>query len=166
MKLPHIQDGRARMVDISGKEDVARRAVASGEILLKPATIEAVRNRKLVKGEVLETARTAAVMAVKQTSSVIPMCHNIPITGIDVDFDTGNDSIIARVEVSSTGKTGVEMEALHGVSVALLTIWDMVKSAEKDETGNYPFTRIRNIYIIEKTKKKLQKKEGRNQVSN
>ncbi len=152
----HIKNGRAGMVDISDKREVARRAVASGEIQLQPKTIEAVKNRQIVKGEVLETARIAAVLAVKNTSSVIPMCHQIPITGIDVQFDVGSDAIKATVEVKSVGKTGVEMEALHGVSVALLTIWDMVKSAEKDETGNYPFTEIRDIMVLEKSKNELE----------
>jgi len=152
MSFSHIQDGRAKMVDIGGKVDVSRRAVAAGEIRLKRETLEAVKNRKIVKGEVLETARIAAVMAVKKTPLAIPMCHNIPVTSIDVRFDMGEDSITATAEVSSFGKTGVEMEALHGVSVALLTIWDMVKSAEKDATGNYPSTEISNIRVLEKTK--------------
>jgi len=150
----HIQDERAKMVDISNKRDVARRAIASGEIQLKPKTIEAIKNRQIVKGEVLETARIAAIMAVKRTSSAIPMCHQIPITGIDVQFEIGSEAIKAIVEVKSVGKTGVEMEALHGVSVALLTVWDMVKSEEKDETGNYPSTEIRNIAVLEKFKDK------------
>lgn len=140
------------MVDISDKKDLARRAVASGEIQLQPKTIEAIKSRQIVKGEVLETARIAAVMAVKNTSSVIPMCHQIPVTGIDVQFDIGIDTIRAIVEVKSVGKTGVEVEALHGVSVALLTIWDMVKSREKDETGNYPLTEIKSIQVLEKSK--------------
>lgn len=148
----HIRDDRAKMVDISDKREVKRHAVASGEIRLKPETIEAIKNRLIVKGEVLETARIAAVMAVKQTSSVIPMCHQIPVTGIDVKFEMADETIKATVEVKSAGKTGVEMEALHGVSVALLTIWDMVKSAEKDGTGNYPHTAIRDIRVIEKSK--------------
>ncbi len=148
----HIHDERAKMVDISDKRDVKRRAVAVGEIRLQPKTIEAIKNRQIVKGEVLETARIAAIMAVKQTSSVIPMCHQIPVTGIDVKFEMADETIKATVEVKSVGKTGVEMEALHGVSVALLTIWDMVKSAEKDKTGNYPFAEIRNIRVIEKSK--------------
>lgn len=83
---------------------------------------------------------------------MIPMCHQIPVTGIDVQFDISIDAVKATVEVKSVGKTGVEMEALYGVSVALLTIWDMVKSAEKDETGNYPFTEIRDIRVLEKSK--------------
>lgn len=148
----HIQEDRARMVDISDKRDVARRAVAIGEIQLKPETIEAIKSKKIVKGEVLETARIAAIMAVKNTSSVIPMCHQIPVTGIDVRFEINKETIKATVEVKSAVKTGVEMEALHGISVALLTIWDMVKSAEKDETGNYPYTAIKNIKVIEKFK--------------
>lgn len=148
----HVRDDRARMVDISGKRDAIRRAVASGEIRLQPKTIEAIKNRQIVKGEVLETARIAAVMAAKNTSYTIPMCHQIPITSIDVQFEIGIDTIKATVDVKSVGKTGVEMEALHGVSVALLTIWDMVKSAEKDETGNYPFTEIKNIMVLEKSK--------------
>lgn len=148
----HIQDDRAKMVDISDKKEVKRRAVAVGEIQLKPTTIEAIKNKQIEKGAVLETARTASIMAVKQTSFVIPMCHPIPVTGIDVRFEINEDSIIATVEVRTIGKTGVEMEALHGVSVALLTIWDMVKSREKDETGNYPFTLIKNIKVLEKIK--------------
>ena len=149
----HIQDDRAKMVDISDKPEVSRRAVAEGEIKLKPETIDAIRNGEIEKGAVLETARIAAILAVKNTPSTIPMCHQIPITGIDVRFDVGTDIIKATVEVKSIGKTGVEMEALHGVNVALLTIWDMVKSVEKDETGNYPFTKILNISVLEKSKK-------------
>ncbi len=140
------------MVDISDKADVIRRAIATGEIQLKPETIEAIKNRQVEKGEVLETARIAAIMAIKRTSFAIPMCHTIPITSIDVTFDMSIDTIKATVEVKSTGKTGVEIEALHGVSIALLTVWDMVKSAEKDDTGNYPLTRITNIKVFEKTK--------------
>jgi len=151
--FPHIQDDRAKMVDISDKQDVTRRAVAEGDIKLKPETIEAIINGEIEKGAVLETARIAAILAVKNTPGTIPMCHQIPVTGIDVRFDVGTDIIKATVEVKSIGKTGVEMEALHGVSVALLTIWDMVKSVEKDETGNYPFTKILNISVLEKSKK-------------
>lgn len=152
MKFSHIEGDKARMVDISSKEDVSRCAKASGEIRLRPGTIEAIKNKKIIKGSVLETARIASIMAIKNTSSVIPMCHHISITGIDVQFDIGQDDVKVTVDVKTIGKTGVEMEALHGVSVALLTIWDMVKSAEKDETGNYPFTAIKNIVVIEKIK--------------
>lgn len=154
MKFSHIEGDKARMVDISSKEEVSRRAIAYGEIQLKPETIEAIKNKQIIKGSVLETARIASIMAIKNTSSVIPMCHQIPITGIDVQFDLDHDTVKVTVDVMTVGKTGVEMEALHGVSVALLTIWDMVKSAEKDETGNYPFTAIKNISVLEKIKER------------
>jgi len=154
MKFSHIEGDKARMVDISSKEEVSRRAKASGEIQLKPETIEAIKNKKIIKGSVLEAARIASIMAVKNTSSVIPMCHHIPITGIDVQFYLDHDNVKVTVDVRTVGKTGVEMEALQGVSVALLTIWDMVKSAEKDDTGNYPFTVIKNIKVLEKIKER------------
>jgi cyclic pyranopterin phosphate synthase len=152
MKFSHIEDDRAKMVDISEKNDVLRRAKATGEIQLKPETIDAIKNKEIEKGSVLETARIASVLAIKNTSSVIPMCHQISLTGIDVQFELGVENVKVTVEVRSVGKTGVEMEALHGVSIALLTIWDMVKSVEKDMTGNYPSTMIKNILVIEKIK--------------
>ena len=92
------------------------------------------------------------MLATKQTAYVIPFCHPIPLTSIKVDYSVLNTSITATVEVKSEGKTGVEMEALTGVSVALLTIWDMVKSVEKDATGNYPITRMRDIRVLHKSK--------------
>jgi cyclic pyranopterin phosphate synthase len=148
----HIEAGRARMVDISEKNNISRLARAVGEIILSAETIEKIRTGNVEKGNVFATARVAAILAVKKTSETIPMCHQIPITGIDVDFEIGKEAISVVVEVRTVGKTGVEMEALTGVSVALLTVWDMVKSAEKDETGNYPHTLIRNIMVLEKIK--------------
>lgn len=140
------------MVDISEKNNVPRLARAEGEIVLSTETIEKIRTGNVEKGNVLATARVAAILAVKKTPETIPMCHQIPITGIDVDFEIGVEAVSVVVEVRTVGKTGVEMEALTGVSVALLTVWDMVKSAEKDETGNYPHTLIRNIRVLEKIK--------------
>jgi len=151
-EFTHIAGDRVRMVDISKKEDVVRRAVVSGEIMLTRDTIEMIRAGNVEKGNVLATATTAAVLAVKKTPETIPMCHQIPITGIDVDFTIGDGSITTEVEVRTMAKTGVEMEALTGASVALLTIWDMVKSVEKDNTGNYPNTMIRNIRVVGKYK--------------
>ncbi|MEA1909254.1 MAG: cyclic pyranopterin monophosphate synthase MoaC [Euryarchaeota archaeon] len=158
----HIRDDHAAMVDISEKDVVRRRAVATGRIKLRRETIAAIQAGSVEKGNVLATARIAAITAIKETSRIIPMCHQIPITGIDVDFevmgggDTGGqevtNAINAVVKVSSVGRTGVEMEALCGVSVALLTVWDMVKSAEKDESGNYPDTEISRIRVLEKVK--------------
>ena len=152
VEFTHIQDDRARMVDISGKSDVTREAVASGRIYLKPETLAAIRNGTVVKGNVLATARVAATMAVKNTATIIPMCHPIPISSIAVDFSDGDGYIEATVVVKMTGKTGVEMEALTGISVALLTVWDMVKSAEKDENGQYPLTRITDVRVVKKKK--------------
>jgi cyclic pyranopterin phosphate synthase len=153
-EFTHIQDDKAQMVDISGKTDVTREAVAAGKIYLRPATLAAIRGGKVVKGNVLATARVAATLAVKNTANIIPMCHPIPISSISVDFADGDGYIEATVVVKMTGKTGVEMEALTGVSVALLTVWDMVKSAEKDKDGQYPVTRITDKRGVEKEKGK------------
>lgn len=151
-EFTHIEDDRAVMVDIGQKDIVSRRAVASGEIVLSRETIERIRSGTVEKGNVLSTARIAAILAVKKTPELVPMCHQIPISSVDVDFSISDDHISTTVTVSSVGRTGVEMEALTGVSVALLTVWDMVKSAEKDDTGNYPFTGIRDIRVLEKVK--------------
>jgi len=154
VKFTHIENDRAQMVDISGKGDVVREAVAAGKIYLRPETLAAIREGTVVKGNVLATARVAATLAVKNTSSLIPMCHPIPISSITVDFTEGEGYIETTVVVKMIGKTGVEMEALTGVSLALLTVWDMVKSAEKDKDGQYPVTRITDIRVIEKKKGK------------
>ena len=156
----HITDDRAAMVDISEKDVIGRRAVATGRISLSADTVAAIDAGSARKGNVFATARVAAILAVKETPSIIPMCHQIPITSIDVDFEImdgaggayGANEIAATVEVRSVGRTGVEMEALCGVSACLLTIWDMVKSAEKDESGNYPDTAISDIRVVEKVK--------------
>jgi len=140
------------MVDITRKPEVMRTAVAIGAIRLTKSTIEAIQKGKIEKGDVLTVARVAAIQAVKETPRMIPMCHPIPITKVDVKFELGPENVLARVEVTSVGKTGVEMEALTGVSTALLNVWDMVKSMEKDESGNYPDTAIDGIRVVEKRK--------------
>ena len=152
VEFTHIRNDRAQMVDISEKADVIREATATGKIFLKEETLDAIRKGTIIKGNVLATARVAATLSVKNTPSLIPMCHAIPISAIAVDFSEEKEFITTTVNVKSTGKTGVEMEALVGVSVALLTIWDMVKSAEKDKDGQYPVTRIEDIRVIEKRK--------------
>jgi len=152
MTLTHVSDKGVKMVEVSAKPNQVRRARATGKIKLSPDTIRLVTEGRVEKGAVLTCAQVAAVMAVKNTSQLIPMCHPLAITGVDVDFDVGEDEIEATVEVRMVGKTGVEMEAITGVSVALLTIWDMVKAAEKDENGQYPNTEITNIKVIEKFK--------------
>ena len=152
VEFTHIQNERAQMVDISAKDDVIREAVAVGKIFLKSETMDAIRQGTVVKGNVLSTARVAATLSVKNTPSLIPLCHSIPISVIVVEFEEGDGFIEVLVRVKSTGKTGVEMEALVGVSIALLTVWDMVKSAEKDAAGQYPVTCIQDIRVIEKRK--------------
>lgn len=152
MEFTHIKNGMAQQVDISNKPVALRRALAEGTIALKPETISAIKQGSIEKGNVLNTATVAAVLAAKQTSQIIPLCHPIPLTSIQVNYSLGDSTIKAIVEVKSEGQTGVEMEAITGVSVALLTIWDMVKSVEKDKTGNYPVTKIQDIRVLEKIK--------------
>lgn len=153
----HMEGDKVKMVDVGAKEDVLRIAKASGTIHLTKPTMDLIKTGNVKKGNVLATARIAAIQAVKRTWDTIPMCHQIPITGIDVDFSMGDHTITATVEVRSVGKTGVEMEALTGASVGLLTIWDMVKAVEKDETGNYPETRITDIIVLSKVKESVRK---------
>jgi len=142
----------AGMVDITDKPPVFRKATACGTIRLKAATIDAIKSGMVKKGDALATARLAAILAVKDTPRLIPMCHPILITGLDVNFEITENRVRASVTVTSEGKTGVEMEALTGVSAALLNVWDMVKYLEKDETGNYPETVIEEIRVVEKRK--------------
>ncbi|MBM4236856.1 MAG: cyclic pyranopterin monophosphate synthase MoaC [Euryarchaeota archaeon] len=140
------------MVDISEKEAVRRKASALGSIALGPKALKAIGDRSVRKGDVLEAAKIAAIQAAKATWQVVPYCHQIPIESVTVHFDLGSDSIACTVEVVAHYRTGVEMEALAGVSAALLTVWDMVKYLEKDERGQYPFTRIQDIRVVSKEK--------------
>ena len=140
------------MVDITSKLIVYRKATAAGSIRLKESTLQAIRGGKIKKGDPLATARLAAILAVKETPRLIPLCHPIPITGLVVGLELEVMRIRATVTVTSVGRTGVEMEALTGVSAALLNIWDMVKDLEKDETGNYLETEIEEIRVLEKVK--------------
>ncbi|MFB6283863.1 MAG: cyclic pyranopterin monophosphate synthase MoaC [Halobacteria archaeon] len=158
-EFSHMSDGKADMVDISAKKEIYRSSRASGVIELTSETVEKVSEGEVVKGNVLATARVAAIQAVKKTWSDVPMCHQIDIDDVSVDFSFRDRAIESTVEVKSTGKTGVEMEALNGVSRALLTVWDMVKSAEKDEEGQYPETRISDIEVEEKVKEEKDKTE-------
>jgi len=142
----------AGVIDISGKPDVPRRAVASGEILLQRRTLDAIRKGTVEKGHVLESAKVAALHAAKRVSEALPYCHPIPITAASVGLDVKDDRLVATVEVKATYKTGVEMEALYACAVALLTVWDMVKKLEKDEGGQYPMAQIQNLRVVEKEK--------------
>ena len=154
--LSHVSaDGEVSMVDIGAKEISERRAVAVGEISLTETAIEAVRADRLAKGDVLATARIAATQAAKHTWETIPMCHQIPITDVDVEILPSDDGIGMAVTVGTTGPTGCEMEALQGVLTGLATIWDMVKANEKDAAGQYPATRISNVRVTDKQKRPL-----------
>jgi cyclic pyranopterin phosphate synthase len=154
--LTHTDEsGSVQMVDVGDKPDTSRRAVARGEIHLQPSTIAAIRDDEIGKGDVLATARVGAVQAVKHTWETIPMCHQIPITNVETTFEVDDDLVTLTVAVETTGKTGCEMEALEGVTTGLNVVWDMVKAAEKDDDGEYPDTSIRDVRVIEKTKRTL-----------
>ena len=141
------------MVDVSGKAEIFREATATGTIRLKPETVNLIKEGKIAKGNPLYTAKIAGVLAAKKTSGLIPLCHPLPLTSVEVEAKILDKS---TVEVSFTVKakaqTGVEMEALTATSVGLLTIWDMVKQYEKDANGQYPTTAIENIRVIRKLK--------------
>lgn len=152
-EFTHLKENGVHMVEVGNKEEQKRMAIASGRIELSKDTIALIKNEKIKKGNVLTTAQIAGIQAVKNTSSIIPLCHPLNITGIEIEFEVKEESITAICTVNMKGKTGVEMEALTGVSATLLTIWDMVKSVEKDKSGQYPNTRISDIEVIKKEKK-------------
>jgi cyclic pyranopterin phosphate synthase len=130
--LSHIdEEGRIRMVDTGGKEISSRHAVASARVVMKSETVDALRQRRSPKGDPLETARVAGIMAAKKTAELIPLCHPLPLTHIDVQAEIDDGGIGLTAEVSTTAQTGVEMEALTAVSVAALTIYDMCKALDK-----------------------------------
>ena len=140
------EHGNAAMVDVSGKQPTARQAIAEGRIKMSAGCYQAVRRGSVEKGDVLGTARLAGIMAVKQTASLIPLCHTLLIEKASVDFELDDNEceITAICTAKTTGTTGVEMEALTGVSVALLTIYDMCKAADKA-------MEIGGIHLVEKT---------------
>ena len=146
------RNNQIKMIDVSGKEVVHREAGATGRINLRGNTIEKIRSGEIKKGDPLPAAEIACILAVKKTPDILSLCHPIPITSVDAVFQIADDHIEARCRVTADYKTGVEMEALTGVAVALLTIWDMVKYLEKDEEGQYPSTVITDVRVTEKRK--------------
>ncbi len=148
-ELTHFDEqGRARMVDVSEKSATARVAVARGSILMEPETLRRIKEGRIKKGDVLAVADVAAVMAAKRTPDIIPMCHPIQLTGVEVGFEDGNEQdgrafLNVSVTVRCVGQTGVEMEALTAVSAALLTVYDMCKAIDKGMT-------ISGVELIEK----------------
>lgn len=147
-----LSDGIDGIVQVGHKPIVERNAIATGVIILTPVSADAIRHGLVTKGDVLEASTVAAIQAVKDTPRMIPHCHIIPIEGCNVSWEWEDDSLRCTVAVSAHWKTGVEMEALAGVSTALLCVWDMVKSLEKDDAGQYPSTRIDSIEVVEKLK--------------
>lgn len=147
MELTHInEEGRARMVDVSDKDNTIREAVASGSIYMKKETLERIREGSIKKGDVLSVAQVGGIMGAKNTPHIIPMCHPIMISGCDINFelDFENNKIDIKASAKTVGKTGIEMEALTAVSVAALTIYDMCKAIDREMT-------ISNIMLIKKS---------------
>jgi len=140
------EEGRVRMVDVSDKDATVREAVAQGVITMQPETFDLIREQKVKKGNVLETARIAGIQAAKRTAELIPMCHPLSITHVQVDFSPHPETHSIRIEavVRVVGKTGVEMEALTAVSIAALTIYDMCKSYDRAMT-------ISDLYLLKKS---------------
>ena len=133
MEFTHFNtEGRAHMVEVGEKDDTKRTAIAQGKIQMKKETIELIKEGMIKKGDVLSVAQIGGIMGAKKTSDLIPMCHNINLTGVDIKFNILEDSIVVQSKVNTIGKTGVEMEALTAVSLALLTIYDMCKAVDKD----------------------------------
>lgn len=135
-ELTHFDDqGASRMVDVSGKEPTLRSARASGRVSMQPETLKLIRNRGMAKGDVIEVARLAGIMAAKQTPQLIPLCHLLPLEAVEVAFSFPDDASVAiEATVRVTARTGVEMEALVAVSIAALTIYDMCKSVDRSMT--------------------------------
>jgi len=141
------------MVDVTAKPEIYREAAARGTIKLKPETVELIKKGKVEKGDPFYAAKIAGVLAAKNTSSLIPLCHPLPLTDVKVDIELVDDSSVhVEATVKTKAQTGVEMEALVAASMALLTIWDMIKRYEKDEQGQYTHTFIQNIRIVRKVK--------------
>ena len=141
------------MVDISDKPEVFREATATGTIKLKPETIRLINEGKIAKGDPLYTAKIAGILAAKKTSTLIPLCHPLPLTNVEVEIKVLDKSTVQVMStVKTKAQTGVEMEALVATAVSLLTIWDMVKQYEKDAAGQYPSTVIENIRVVKKVK--------------
>ena len=151
-RLTHIAaDGRAKMVDVSGKPLSVRTAVAMGKIRLRSKTLDLVSKDQMVKGNVLATARIAGIQAAKQTAQLIPLCHTLPLGEVKIDIVASNEGAEVKCTAHTIAQTGVEMEALTGVAVTLLTIYDMCKAVDKEMT-------ISDVRLISKTKEKPQRK--------
>ena len=154
MARPAAERGheRVKVIRITEKKEVIRRAVCSGFIKLRPRMLKLIKNGQVEKGNPFTVAQIAAILAAKKTAEILPLCHPISLTAVDIDFAIEEEGIRVKSTVEAISKTGVEMEALVATSAALLTIWDMVKAYEKDERGQYPQTKITDIVVVEKFK--------------
>ena len=147
-QLTHLgDDGAARMVDVSEKERSVREAIAAGKIHLGPETVELIEKNRIGKGNVVATARIAGIQAAKQTAQLIPLCHNLSLTHVEVKIETFESGLEVNCVARTVAQTGVEMEALTGVAVALLTIYDMCKAVDKE-------MQITDVRLLRKTKRK------------
>lgn len=145
-KFSHLDEkGKAKMVDVGGKPDVKRTAIAKGSIALAAETIKLIKDNQMKKGDVISVAKIAGIQGAKKTQELIPLCHPLPLTNIDLSFEVKEDKVNIEAKVECIGKTGVEMEALTAVSVAALTIYDMCKAVDKK-------MQIGQIYLEKKTK--------------
>ena len=153
-RLTHIgTDGRAQMVDVSAKPISIRRAVAAGKIRLQRQTLDLIASNQIAKGNVLATARIAGIQAAKQTAQLIPLCHPLPLGDVKIDVVTSNNGAEVRCTAQTIAQTGVEMEALVGVTVALLTIYDMCKAVDKE-------MQISDVRLLSKTKQTVHSAES------
>ncbi len=141
------------MVDITSKPEVYREATAEGRIRLRNETVSLIQQGKIAKGDPIYAAKIAGILAAKNTSSLIPLCHPIPLTSVNLDVRIVDECTISvETTVKTKAQTGVEMEALVATATALLTIWDMTKKYEKDQDGQYPYTRVQDIRVLRKSK--------------
>jgi cyclic pyranopterin monophosphate synthase len=146
-RLTHVSsDGRVRMVDVSAKPHSFRTAIATGKIKIKPATANAISRNRIGKGNVFATAQIAGIQAAKRTAELIPLCHPLPLTNVEIDFAMKNGVVSATCSARTTAQTGVEMESLAGVAIALLTIYDMCKAIDKE-------MKISDVRLIKKEKR-------------
>ena len=148
----------ARQRDVSSKPRVHRRAAAVGELRTKPSTRNAIRARRVEKGDPLAAGELAGLLAMKRTSELIPHCHAVPLTSSSVALELSRQGVRVRAEAETVDRTGVEMEALVGASVALLTVWDMVKYLEKDARGLYPTTSLGPVRVVTKAKGRTEER--------
>ncbi len=143
------------MVDVTSKPEIYREATAKGTIKLKSKTIQLIEDGRIEKGNPFEVAKVAGILAAKNTSKLIPLCHPLSLTGIEIKLKTVECSKVeAEATIKTRAQTGVEMEALAAVAVALLTVWDMTKQYEKDLRGQYPSTSIHDLHVVNKVKRK------------